>query len=382
MKKSKPESKKTAGFRKKAEKQLRKQKGTSLKILSAQNAQSLVHELEVHQIELEMQNEELRNAQVLLEESRSKYSDLYEFAPVGYFTLDKNGLILDTNLKGANLFGREKSTLIGKPFSKFVNRDDQDKYYFFRNNILKQMTQQTCELRLQKKDGAIFHVQLECMPVQDNKDNDIRLRLVMSDITERKRLEETIKNLAYHDVLTDLPNRSLFADHLNLALSQASRSSNIVAVLYLDLDNFKTINDSLGHSVGDQLLKAAANRLQSCLRESDTVARLGGDEYVILLPIAAHMEDVVVTVTKIISVFQKLFLIKANKLHVTVSAGISLYPLDGNDADTLLKNADAAMYKAKEKGKNSFQFYNAAMNSKYVNSMKPGSRLRKSIKSK
>jgi len=380
MKKSKP--KKTASLRKKAEEQLRKQKGKSLKSLSALDTRSLVHELQVHQIELEMQNEELRNAQILLEESRSKYSDLYEFAPVGYFTLDKNGLVLDTNLKGASLLGREKSTLIRKPFSRFVNRDDQDKYYFLRNNILKQMTQQTCELRLQKKDGAIFHVQLECMPVQDNKDNDIRLRIVMSDITERKRMEETIKNLAYHDVLTGLPNRMLFADHLNLALSQASRSGNIVAVLYMDLDNFKTINDSLGHSVGDQLLKAAANRLQSCLRESDTVARLGGDEYVILLPITTHEEDVVVTVTKIISAFQESFFIDEHKLHVTVSAGISLYPLDGKDVDTLLKNADAAMYKAKEKGKNSFQFYNTAINSKYVNSMKPGSRLRKSIKSK
>ena len=174
----------------------------------------------------------------------------------------------------------------------------------------------------------------------------------------------------------------LFADHLNLALSQASRSGNKVAVFYMDLDNFKTINDSLGHAVGDQLLKAAANRLQSCLRESDTVARLGGDEYVILLPIITHEDDVVVTVTKIISAFQELFLIDNHKLHVTVSVGISLYPPDGKDVDTLLKNADAAMYKAKERGKNGYQFYSAALNSKYVNSMKQGSRLRKDIKTK
>lgn len=366
MKKSKPE--KTGSLRKKAEKQLRKQKGTSLKTLSAQDGQRLVHELQVHQIELEMQNEELRNTQILLEESRSKYSDLYEFAPVGYFTLDKNGLILDTNLKGANLLGREKSTLIRKPFSRFVNRYDQDKYYFFHKNIFETMTQQTCELRLQKKDGAIFHAQLECLPVKENKDkdHDIRLRIAISDITERKRMEETIKNMAYHDVLTDLPNRALFADHLNLAISQSARSGNLAAVLYLDLDNFKTINDSLGHSIGDQLLKAAANRLKSCLRKSDTVARLGGDEYVILLPSTAHAKDVVVTVTKIISAFQEPFFINEHKLHVTVSAGISLYPFDGKDDETLLKNADAAMYKAKEQGKNSFQFYNTAMNSKYV----------------
>ncbi|MBI5057842.1 MAG: GGDEF domain-containing protein [Nitrospirae bacterium] len=195
-------------------------------------------------------------------------------------------------------------------------------------------------------------------------------------------MEETIKKLVHHDALTGLPNRTLFADHLNLSLSQASRSGHMVAVLYLDLDNFKTINDSLGHSVGDQLLKAAAKRLQSCLRESDTVARLGGDEYVILLPVTTHEKDIVVTVTKIISAFQELFLINGHKLHVTVSVGISLYPPDGKDIDTLLKKADTAMYKAKERGKNGYKFFNAAMNSKYVNSMKPGSRLRKGIKSK
>jgi diguanylate cyclase (GGDEF)-like protein/PAS domain S-box-containing protein len=377
-----PASKKTTSLRKQAEAKLRKQKEESLKGLPAQDIQNLVHELQVHQIELEMQNEELRNAQILLEESRSKYSDLYEFAPVGYFTLDKNGLILDTNLKGANLLGREKNTLIRKPFSRFVNRDDQDKYYFCNKNLFKTMTQQTCELRLQKKDGAKFDAQLECLPVQDNKDNDIRLRIVMSDITEHRKMEDAIKNLAYHDVLTGLPNRMLFADHLNLALSQASRSGNKVAVFYMDLDNFKTINDSQGHAVGDKLLKAAANRLQSCLRESDTVARLGGDEYVILLPIITHEDDVIFTVTKIISAFQELFLINAHKLHVTLSVGISLYPPDGKDVDTLMKNADAAMYKAKERGKNGYQFYSAAMNSRYVNSMKPGSRLRKDIMSK
>ena len=382
MKKKTPKSIKTTSLRKQAEEKLRKQKGKSLKNLSVQDAQNLVHELQVHQIELEMQNEELRNAQILIEESRSKYSDLYEFAPVGYFTLDNNGLILETNLTGANLLGRVKSALIRKPFSRFVNRDDQDKYYFCRNNILETMTQRTCEFRLQKKDGAIFYAQLECLPVQDNKDNDMQLRIVMSDITEHKKMEDAIKHYAYHDVLTGLPNRILFADHLNLAISQASRSGNLVAVLYLDLDNFKTINDSLGHSVGDQLLKAASHRLKTCLRESDTVARMGGDEYVILLPVTTHEEDVVVTVTKIISAFQELFLIDAHKLNVTVSVGISLYPLDGKDVDTLLKKADTAMYKAKERGKNSYQFYNTAMNSKYVNSMKPGTRLRKDIESK
>jgi len=382
MKRSKPELIKATSLRKKAEGQLRKQKGKSLKDLSVQNVQSLVHELQVHQIELEMQNEELRNAQVLLEEARSKYSDLYEFAPVGYFTLDKMGLILDANLKGATLLGLEKSALRRTLFSRFVSRDEQDKYYFCRKNIFETRTQQTCELKMHKKDGAIFYAQLECMPVQVNKDSDIQLRIVMNEVTERRKMEETIKNLAHHDALTGLPNRTLFADHLNLSLSQASRSGNMAAVLYLDLDNFKTINDSMGHSTGDQLLKAAANRLQSCLRESDTVARLGGDEFVILLPVITHADQTVVTVTKIISAFQKLFEIGDHKLQVTVSAGTSFYPLDGKDADTLLKNADIAMYKAKALGKDSYQFYNSAMNSKYVKSRKLEFRLHKGIKSK
>jgi len=382
MKKSQPASGKTVRLRKQAEETLLKQKGKSLKNLSVPDTQSLVHELQVHQIELELQNEELRNAQFLLEEARSKYFDLYEFAPVGYFTLDKKGLILDANLKGANLLGLEKSILRRTPFSRFVSRDEQDKYYFSRKNILETMTQQTCELKMQKKGGAIFYAQLECIPVQGNKDNDIQLRIVMNEVTERKKMEETIKKLAHHDALTGLPNRTLFADHLNLSLSQASRSGNMAAVLYLDLDNFKTINDSLGHSTGDQLLKAAANRLQSCLRESDTVARLGGDEFVILLPVINHADQAVVTVTKIVSAFQELFEIGDHKLQVTVSAGISFYPQDGKDADTLLKNADIVMYKAKALGKDSYRFYNSAMSSKYVKSRKPEFRLHKSIKSK
>lgn len=382
MKKSKPESIKAASLRKNAEGQLQKQKGESLKDLSVQNVQSLVHELQVHQIELEMQNEELRSAQVLLEEARSKYSDLYEFAPVGYFTLDKKGLILDANLKCATLLGTGKSALLRTPFLRYVSRDEQDKYYFYRKNIFETKPQQSCELKMQKKDGAIFYVQLECMPVQGNKDTDIQLRIIMNEVTERRKMEETMKKLVHHDALTGLPNRTLFADHLNLSLSQASRSGNMAAVFYLDLDNFKTINDSLGHSIGDQLLKAAAKRLQSCLRESDTVARLGGDEFVILLPVITHADQTVVTVTKIISAFQELFEIGDHKLQVTVSVGISFYPQDGKDADTLLKNADIAMYKSKELGKGSYRFYNPAMNSKYVKSRKLESRLHKGIKSK
>ncbi|HEX8947602.1 MAG TPA: EAL domain-containing protein [Dissulfurispiraceae bacterium] len=182
------------------------------------------------------------------------------------------------------------------------------------------------------------------------------------DITDRKRMEETIRRQASHDPLTDLPNRTLFMDHLNLELAKARRSRKMLAVLFLDLDRFKNINDTLGHSTGDLLLMAVADRLKSCVREVDTVARIGGDEFNILLTNISHPDDIAVIVKKLIAVFEESFVIEGHMLHETASIGISIYPDDGDDTEVLLKNADIAMYHAKDQGRNNYQFYNPAIN--------------------
>ena len=149
----------------------------------------LIHELEVHQIELEMQNEELRQAQIDLEAARDKYADLYDFAPVGYFSLTNKGLILDANLNGATMLGIERRKLTGRPFSQFISKDDQDVFYLHRQKLFKTKTKQFCELKIAKKDGTEFYAQLESCPVTDEAGNCSALRFSLSDITERKQAE-------------------------------------------------------------------------------------------------------------------------------------------------------------------------------------------------
>ncbi len=199
------------------------------------------------------------------------------------------------------------------------------------------------------------------------------------DITERKRAEDQIKSLAYHDALTGLPNRLLFTDRLSLAVSQAARHNHHLAVLFLDMDRFKVINDSLGHTLGDRMLQAVAERLQACVREADTVARLGGDEFTLLLPGAAHPEDVARVAEKILESLKQPFKIEGRELFCTASMGISLFPEDGADAETLVKNADTAMYRAKEQGRDNYQLYTPAMNATAVERLQLESGLRRAL---
>jgi diguanylate cyclase (GGDEF)-like protein/PAS domain S-box-containing protein len=199
------------------------------------------------------------------------------------------------------------------------------------------------------------------------------------DITERKRAEDQIKNLAYHDALTGLPNRLLFTDRLSLAVSQAARHHGHLAVLFLDMDRFKVINDSLGHSLGDRLLQGVAERLMACVREADTVARLGGDEFTLLLPGIAHPADVARVAEKILEALKGPFKLEGRELYCTASMGISLFPEDGADAETLVKNADTAMYRAKEQGRDNYQLYTPAMNASAIERLQLESELRRAL---
>ncbi|BCJ86013.1 hypothetical protein skT53_09980 [Effusibacillus dendaii] len=180
---------------------------------------------------------------------------------------------------------------------------------------------------------------------------------IARDITERKRIEEIVNHLAYHDPLTDLPNRRLFEDRAALALSHAKRHHHMMAVLFLDLDSFKIINDSLGHDLGDLLLKAVTERLKGCVRKKDTIARIGGDEFTLLLPEIAEVQDAIKVAQKILEILEQPFMIKGHTFQITTSIGIALYPDNGADIDTLLKRADISMYRAKEQGKNNYRLY-------------------------
>ena len=180
------------------------------------------------------------------------------------------------------------------------------------------------------------------------------------ELIQHKQVEEKLARHAYYDNLTDLPNRRLFRSHLKQALTLARRNQRRLAVLFVDLDHFKTINDSWGHAVGDRLLQGAAKWLKSCLRASDVVARLGGDEFIILLPEIAQAEDANMVAKKILSALRKPFRIEGREIFTSASIGISLYPDDGDGADILMKNADQAMYCVKQDGRNNHRLFSRA----------------------
>jgi diguanylate cyclase (GGDEF)-like protein/PAS domain S-box-containing protein len=199
------------------------------------------------------------------------------------------------------------------------------------------------------------------------------------DISDRKRAENEIQQLAYYDTLTTLPNRALLYDRINQATSQATRDSRSVAVMFLDLDRFKSVNDTMGHAIGDRLLKVVADRLTRCVRDSDTVARLGGDEFVIILNAITSGDDVVSIAEKIQKVLTAPITLGEHDIYTTASIGIALYPLDGSDVNALLKNADIAMYQAKEQGRNTFQFFSREMNVKALEHLMLETSLRRGL---
>lgn len=202
----------------------------------------------------------------------------------------------------------------------------------------------------------------------------------ISNAIESKRAEEQIRHLAFHDALTDLPNRLLFNDRLTLAVAQAHRAEGRLAVMFLDVDRFKIINDSLGHRVGDQLLRLIALRVRECLREGDTLARLGGDEFIFLLPGVGEVSDAVKIARKVLQTFKRPFDVDGQELFITASIGVSLYPVDGSDAETLVRNADIAMYRAKERGRDNYQLYTSELNLRAQERMARENSLRSAIK--
>lgn len=188
-----------------------------------------------------------------------------------------------------------------------------------------------------------------------------------------------VKRLAFHDALTDLPNRLLFMDRAAIAFAYARRAGTNVAVAFLDLDRFKLVNDSYGHHVGDEVLRAVAARLSDCLREEDTVARIGGDEFTVVMPGLKQQDDVIKVATKLLDAFHRPLYAGGRDIVVNASIGVSVYPQDGHDAEELLKNSDTAMYRAKERGGDTFQMYTAALNTHAAEELRLESRLRLAI---
>jgi diguanylate cyclase (GGDEF)-like protein/PAS domain S-box-containing protein len=318
-----------------------------------------------------------RRAADALRESEARFRTLAETAPCAIFIYQDDGFRY-VNPAAASITGYSRDELRELNFWGLVHPDFREAVR--ERGLARQHGESASsryEFKIERRDGEERWLDSSASSV-DFGGRPAVLGIAF-DVTERKRAEEQIKSLAYHDVLTGLPNRLLFNDRLNVAVAQAHRQQQRLGILFLDLDRFKVINDSLGHSLGDRLLQAVAERLEAGVREGDTVARLGGDEFILLLPGIARADDIARVAEKILDSLRLPFRLEGRDLFVTASIGLSLYPEDGLDGETLIKNADIAMYRAKEQGRDNFQLYTHAMNERAVERLQLESSLRKAL---
>jgi len=302
---------------------------------------------------------EKRRAAEALRESEEKFRTLFEDSKDAIYITTKEGKFVDFNNSFLNLFGysRQEATEISARTVYFSAEDGRA----FVKTIKENGSVRDYEIKLLKKNGTVMDCLLTMSERRSSDGTIIGYQGIVRDNTAFKKAEETIRHMAYHDALTGLPNRVLFADRLSIAMARARRNNEIVAVVMLDLDGFKKINDLLGHKVGDFVLKAVANRLLSVLRKSDTVARMGGDEFYVILTEIAADRDVEIIADKIVAAFRKWFAVDSHKMFVSASVGVAVYPEDGESADLLVRRADMAMYAAKRSGKNQYCRYTVDM---------------------
>jgi diguanylate cyclase (GGDEF)-like protein/PAS domain S-box-containing protein len=286
---------------------------------------------------------------------------LLEHAPIGIYYSDFAGKFLYGNKKAEEIVGYRKEELKGKNFLKLKILGPKDVVRASKLLAINRIMKATGpdEFVLNRKDNTKVTVEINTAVI--SVDGTKVVLGMVHDITERKEAEKKIRKMAYHDALTGLPNRVLFVDRLKLAMAHAQRHKQKLAVMLLDLDHFKDINDTHGHDVGDQLLRAVGNRLTELLRSSDTVSRMGGDEFFLLFPELTSAKDATTIARKIMETFREPFALDGYKLSITTSIGIALYPDDGEQVDILLINADIAMYHAKQKDRNNYQRYSKTM---------------------
>jgi diguanylate cyclase (GGDEF)-like protein/PAS domain S-box-containing protein len=339
-------TKKPSELRKRAEKKI-KSEITTLKVMSDKEKQQLIHELQVHQIELEMQNEELRSSQSELEESRAKYSDLYDFAPVGYLTFDKQGLILEANLTVATELGLERSFLVKKPFRAYIAMEDREIFDSHLHKVFKSGVQQACEIRLKRKDGSEFYAQLESNGARDSLGNNI-CRNSLTDITGRKFKEEEIKRLATVDTLTGAFNRQKFNEIIEREMEGFKRYRHCFSMILCDIDRFKEVNDRYGHDAGDYVLRTIADIIRGNIRRMDYFVRWGGEEFIILSS-ETQLDKAYALSARI---RKKIESYRFDNIGtVTVSFGVTEFR-EGDTGTIFIKRADNALYEAKNKGRN------------------------------
>jgi diguanylate cyclase (GGDEF)-like protein/PAS domain S-box-containing protein len=307
-------------------------------------------------------------AQALLsEKNRQTAADLklaasvFSESPMGIIITDEKATILRVNQAFTDITGYSAEEAVGRN-PRILKSGRQDEA-FYQNlwSSLKETGQWEGEIWNRRKSGNVYPEWSSIASIKDANDKVTHYISSFTDITEKKLSEKQVQRLAHYDALTNLPNRTLFQDRLEQAIAQAKRHNRKIAVLFFDLDNFKLINDTMGHTAGDILLQLIAGNLKTCVREEDTVARLGGDEFVVILSEVNSAHDVLRVSEKILSAMREPLLLENREVNITFSIGASLYPDDGSDSETLLKYADIALYRAKHAGKNRHEFFTQEM---------------------
>ncbi|MFZ1982614.1 MAG: EAL domain-containing protein [Smithella sp.] len=306
-----------------------------------------------------------RQMEETLRQSEERYRTIIKEMEEWYFETDLAGNITFFNDIFADVLGYSQKELTGVNFQSFIRKEEADSVYRLFNQVFKTGKPiRNFPYEFMQTDGTVISAEFSIFPKRDKEGMVCGFRGVGHDITERKEAERKIQYQATHDALTGLPNRLMFSQLLNQAIKSARRYKRQFAVLFLDLDRFKIINDTMGHDAGDELLQEIAARLKNTLRAVDITARLGGDEFVILIDEVSDSNNVAIVAHKILNSIIKSLTIMKQECRVTASIGISIYPKDAEDEQSLMKNADMAMYLAKEEGKNNYQFYSEDIQSK------------------
>ncbi|WP_255758012.1 EAL domain-containing protein [Massilia sp. erpn] len=277
---------------------------------------------------------------------------------------DRHRQVIAINRAYTAITGFGADAMVGQDISQF--RACQENEDFFRQlwGVIEATGHWQGEIRLRHRDEHVFPAWVTLTAIRDSRDEVSHYMAILSDISERKKSEEHTRHLAEHDFLTDLPNRVLLADRLNQALTAARRKHSMLAVLFIDLDRFKAVNDTLGHHAGDLLLQEVARRLIRCVRGVDTVSRQGGDEFILILPDIGSVGQAAHVAAAVLQAVGQEYELGGHRLNISASVGVAAYPHDGEDADSLLRHADVALLHAKEAGRNRFHFFSPDMNAK------------------